>query len=47
MANQIQNLDQVKTAIKAYYGDTATTTLDPVTGLGRPALPVAHQCLRS
>jgi hypothetical protein len=32
MANQIQNLDQVKTAIKAYYGDTVTTTLDPVTG---------------
>src|SRR5690348_15518633 len=28
-ADQIQNLDQVKTAIKAYYGDTPTTTLDP------------------
>ena len=24
-ANQIQNIDQVKTAIKAYYGDTLTT----------------------
>ena len=31
-ANQIQNLDQVETAIKAYYGDTATTTPDPVNG---------------
>jgi predicted secreted acid phosphatase len=29
-ASQIQNVDQVKTAIKAYYGDTVTTTLDPV-----------------
>jgi len=33
-ADQIQNIDQVKTAIKAYYGDTLdTTTVDPVTGL--------------
>jgi hypothetical protein len=33
-ADQIQNLDQVKTAIEAYYGDTADpTTVDPVTGL--------------
>jgi hypothetical protein len=31
-ASQIQNVDQVKTAIKAYYGDTPTTTLDPVNG---------------
>ncbi len=31
-ANQIQNIDQVKTAIKAYYGDTASTVADPVTG---------------
>lgn len=31
-ANQIQNLDQVRTAIKAYYGDTPTTTPDPVDG---------------
>jgi hypothetical protein len=31
-ANQIQNLDQVETAIKAYYGDTATATPDPVNG---------------
>jgi hypothetical protein len=30
--DQIQNVDQVKTAIKAYYGDTLTTTPDPVTG---------------
>jgi hypothetical protein len=30
--NQIQNLDQVKTAIKAYYGDTPTSTPDPVDG---------------
>jgi hypothetical protein len=29
-ASQIQNIDQVKTAIKAYYGDTVTSTLDPV-----------------
>ncbi|HEX3824276.1 MAG TPA: HAD family acid phosphatase [Mycobacteriales bacterium] len=31
-ANQIQNLDQVETAIKAYYGDTPTQTPDPVNG---------------
>src|SRR3954464_13724552 len=31
-ASQIQNVDQVKTAIKAYYGDTVTTTPDPVDG---------------
>jgi hypothetical protein len=31
-ANQIQNIDQVKTAIKAYYGDTLTGVNDPVTG---------------
>jgi hypothetical protein len=31
-ANQIQNLDQVESAIKAYYGDTPTNTPDPVTG---------------
>jgi hypothetical protein len=31
-ASQIQNVDQVKTAIKAYYGDTLTTTMDPVSG---------------
>jgi hypothetical protein len=31
-ANQIQNIDQVKTAIKAYYGDTASTVPDPVNG---------------
>ena len=30
--DQIQNVDQVKTAIKAYYGDTLTTMPDPVTG---------------
>ncbi len=30
--DQIQNVDQVKTAIKAYYGDTVTTTPDPVNG---------------
>src|SRR3954469_4817601 len=33
-ADQIQNVDQVKTAIKAYYGDRAdTVTVDPVTGV--------------
>lgn len=31
-ANQIQNIDQVRTAIKAYYGDTAAAATDPVTG---------------
>ncbi|MGN6796672.1 MAG: HAD family acid phosphatase [Gaiellaceae bacterium] len=31
-ADQIQNIDQVKTAIKGYYGDTTTSQLDPVTG---------------
>ena len=29
-ASQIQNIDQVKTAIKGYYGDTTTSTVDPV-----------------
>jgi predicted secreted acid phosphatase len=29
-ADQIQNVDQVRTAIKAYYGDTPTTVDDPV-----------------
>jgi hypothetical protein len=32
-ANQIQNLGQVETAIKAYYGDTPQAATDPVTGL--------------
>jgi hypothetical protein len=31
-SNQIQNLDQVRTAIKAYYGDTVSSTKDPVNG---------------
>ena len=30
-ADQIQNIDQVKTAIKGYYGDTVTNVDDPVT----------------
>jgi hypothetical protein len=29
-AAQIQNIDQVKTAIKGYYGDTVTSEVDPV-----------------
>jgi HAD superfamily, subfamily IIIB (Acid phosphatase) len=29
-ADQIQNIDQVKTAIKGYYGDTLTSQVDPV-----------------
>jgi hypothetical protein len=29
-ADQIQNIDQVRTAIKGYYGDTVTTDVDPV-----------------
>jgi hypothetical protein len=28
--DQIQNIDQVRTAIKGYYGDTVTAQLDPV-----------------
>jgi hypothetical protein len=31
-ADQIQNIDQVKTAIAAYYGDRATAIPDPVNG---------------
>jgi hypothetical protein len=29
-ADQIQNIDQVRTAIKGYYGDTTTAQVDPV-----------------
>ncbi len=29
-ADQIQNIDQVRTAIKGYYGDMTTTQVDPV-----------------
>ena len=29
-ADQIQNIDQVKTAIRGYYGDTPTSQVDPV-----------------
>jgi hypothetical protein len=29
-ADQIQNIDQVRTAIKGYYGDTVTDQVDPV-----------------
>jgi len=29
-ADQIQNIDQVKTAIKGYYGDTVSNQVDPV-----------------
>src|SRR6476661_8285352 len=31
-ADQIQNIDQVKTAIKGYYGDMVTDQMDPVNG---------------
>jgi hypothetical protein len=31
-ADQIQNVDQVKTAIKGYYGDTLSSVPDPVNG---------------
>jgi predicted secreted acid phosphatase len=31
-ANQIQNIGQVASAIKAYYGDTVTKRVDPVKG---------------
>jgi HAD superfamily, subfamily IIIB (Acid phosphatase) len=37
-ADQIQNIDQVKTAIKGYYGDTPTTTVAPGTG-GNTGVP--------
>jgi predicted secreted acid phosphatase len=30
--SQIQNIDQVKTAIKAYYGDTVTSVVSPADG---------------
>ena len=33
-ADQIQNIDRVKTAIKAYYGDTLTNEVDPYAGDG-------------
>jgi predicted secreted acid phosphatase len=35
-ADQIQNVDQVKTAIKGYYGDTLTTTVAPGTNTTPP-----------
>ena len=43
-ASQIQNIDQVKTAIKGYYGDTPTSTVAPGTGgtTGVPAVTL-HQ----
>jgi hypothetical protein len=31
-ADQIQNVDQVKSAVKAYYGDTIDTRLNPIDG---------------
>jgi phosphoglycolate phosphatase-like HAD superfamily hydrolase len=34
-ANQIQNVDRVKTAIEAYYGDRETKRRDPVDGTER------------
>jgi hypothetical protein len=41
-ASQIQNIDQVKTAIKAYYGDMVTTVDAPGTGgtTGVPAVKI-------
>jgi hypothetical protein len=36
-ADQIQNIDQVKTAIKGYYGDTITSEIDPVPNTGYPS----------
>jgi HAD superfamily, subfamily IIIB (Acid phosphatase) len=35
-ADQIQNIDQVKTAIKGYYGDMVTSDVDPVPNTGPP-----------
>ena len=34
-ADQIQNIDQVRTAIKGYYGDTLTDEVDPYAGDGK------------
>jgi hypothetical protein len=47
-ADQIQNIDQVKTAIKAYYGDTVSSTPDPVSGttllhFASPTSAYAHE----
>ncbi|GAA1915653.1 HAD family acid phosphatase [Nocardioides marmoribigeumensis] len=33
--DQIQNIDQVRTAIKGYYGDTPTDQVDPYAGDGK------------
>ncbi len=33
--DQIQNIDQVRTAIKGYYGDTLTDEVDPYAGDGK------------
>ena len=45
-ASQIQNVDQVKTAIKAYYGDTVTTTPDPGRRRDHPARVLADRRVR-
>jgi hypothetical protein len=42
-ADQIQNIDQVKTAIKGYYGDTTTSQLDPVPNAIDGADKALHQ----
>ena len=44
--SQIQNLDQVKTAIKAYYGDTLTTDARPRERRHHAAPDVADRRLR-
>jgi ABC-type antimicrobial peptide transport system permease subunit len=42
-ADQIQNIDQVKTAIKGYYGDTLTSQVDPVDNTVDGADKALHQ----
>ena len=42
-ADQIQNIDQVKTAIKGYYGDTTTSQVDPVDNSVDGGDKVLHQ----
>jgi hypothetical protein len=42
-ADQIQNIDQVRTAIKGYYGDTTTDQVDPVDNTVDGGDKVLHQ----
>ena len=46
-ADQIQNIDQVKTAIKGYYGDTVTATVDPVPNANADGADGGHKLLHT